>query len=156
MPFNVSVVRCNDDPNEHLNEQIRGLENDKAKLTDELIQLKSENQKLFSDMKSHENDLKLSQSNVTQLTRENQTLRAKLKQLMLVTSAKSAPKNEETEEDDVNEYEVEAILDHTGRKGQRKFLIRWKHFPPSFDTWEKESNLNCDEILKDYSKTKGL
>lgn len=51
------------------------------------------------------------------------------------------------------EYEVERILKHRGRKGQREFLLRWKNYGPKHDTWAKENALSCPTILERY-KTK--
>lgn len=49
-------------------------------------------------------------------------------------------------------FEVGRILDHKGSIiGKRMFLIKWKSFPTSQSTWEKESHLDrCTDILKTY------
>lgn len=52
-------------------------------------------------------------------------------------------------------YEVESILAHTERKLRsrtvRKYLIKWKGYDASYNTWEPEQNLtNCAEILGEY------
>lgn len=48
-------------------------------------------------------------------------------------------------------WDVEDILDMRRRNDStREFLIRWKGFPPSWDTWEPESHLNCDEKLATF------
>ena len=53
----------------------------------------------------------------------------------------------EPEKDD--EYEVKEILE---RKGQN-YLIKWKGYPTSDNTWEPLTNLgNCRELLKDFRK----
>ena len=61
------------------------------------------------------------------------------------------------------EYEVERIIDHrerrVGRKNsegertrvKREYLVRWKGYDASHDTWEPEQNLtNCSETLELY------
>jgi hypothetical protein len=53
------------------------------------------------------------------------------------------------------EYEVEAILGHqlSGRKdgNRRMYLIRWKGFDPSEDSWVSEFELrNAPELKREY------
>jgi hypothetical protein len=49
------------------------------------------------------------------------------------------------------EYEVDHIADHRRMGGSLEFLVRWKGYNPSDDTWEPESHLkNCPKILKEY------
>jgi hypothetical protein len=60
--------------------------------------------------------------------------------------------------DDTPEWEVEKILEHktTGKQRHKKtwYLIRWKGFDATYDTWEPEKNLtNCSQLLQEY-KTK--
>ena len=51
-----------------------------------------------------------------------------------------------------NEYEVEAIVDSRTKKGKTKFLIRWKGFDESDDTWEPEETLNCPDLIRAFKK----
>lgn len=46
------------------------------------------------------------------------------------------------------EYEVEYIIDMKGSGKNRKFLVHWKGFPKSAETWEPENNLNCQDLIK--------
>jgi len=49
------------------------------------------------------------------------------------------------------EYEVENILDSKILRGKRFFLIKWRGYDSSENTWESESNLaNASEILSDF------
>jgi Chromo (CHRromatin Organisation MOdifier) domain len=49
------------------------------------------------------------------------------------------------------EHEVESILSHKGKGKGRSFLIKWKGYPTSENTWEPERNLkNAPELLKEY------
>lgn len=50
------------------------------------------------------------------------------------------------------EYEVEAIVKHKIERGKTSFLIRWKNYDSSGDTWEPESSLSCPEIISKYKE----
>ena len=53
--------------------------------------------------------------------------------------------------DDVEEYEVEAILRHKGKGARRRYLVLWKGYPVTEASWEPESSLqNAPRILSDY------
>ncbi|KAG5342123.1 CBX5 protein, partial [Acromyrmex charruanus] len=78
-------------------------------------------------------------------------------------SSRSTPKKQiqETEEiDEENsgeekeiskEFEVERIIEVRFKKnGTKEFLIRWKGFSVSDDTWEPERNLNCPELIAKF------
>lgn len=54
-----------------------------------------------------------------------------------------------------NEYEVEAIINKRTTKGKTKYLIRWKGFEESDDTWEPEETLNCPDLIRAFNKKKG-
>ena len=49
--------------------------------------------------------------------------------------------------DSKEEYEVEVILRHRGRPGCCTFLIRWKGYSATEDTWEPERNLGNAQLL---------
>ena len=51
-----------------------------------------------------------------------------------------------------NEYEVEAIINSKTLKGKKKYLIRWKGFQESDDTWEPEETLNCPDLIRAFNK----
>lgn len=54
------------------------------------------------------------------------------------------------------EYEVEAIMGKRASKktGKTRYLIRWKGWDESGDTWEDADNLNCAELIKKYNASK--
>lgn len=85
---------------------------------------------------------------ISDLVRENKQLLAQIKQLKSTTT-----QNNSYKDSDDNQYEVEAIVNH---KKTTQYLIRWKGFDKSNDTWENESNLDCSKILKKYKRLNGL
>lgn len=178
-PFEITTVKCSSDCIvSGLQTKIAELNDEKSKLIDELIEIKAKNQTLFFENQSKQQTIvslqdaqielqeKLNSQSVinNNLTREKNALERKIKQLMATTSAnvlksekdqKIDPTSDQSDDD--SEYEVESILNHEIKRGkQRRFLIRWKGYPPSHDCWVSESNLQCDQILKAYLNTNGL
>lgn len=153
----------------NLTAELEKVKNEKEKLIEELLATKSENQKIYFNYQSAQkmiatlqcerDELKeqvLEQNKlISQVTREKNACQTKIKQLM--TNLHVEPVHETIVPDSTEEYEVEEILNHREKKGKRDFLIRWKNFSPSHDSWEKEGNLqNCAKILRRYFKEKGL
>lgn len=147
-------------------EQVDKLKAERADLIDQYISLKGKYQVLFykhQETKTENEHLKkqiqelqnenkdLKSASETHVHRENKQLIAKVKQLRrsscaaTITPKKSIPKREKQEE-----YEVENIVRHRGRKGKRDFLVRWKNFSKEHDTWVKETDLSCPTILNEY------
>jgi Chromo (CHRromatin Organisation MOdifier) domain len=51
------------------------------------------------------------------------------------------------------EYEIDAILDvkkQKGRGGGLQYLVHWKEYPNSDNTWVKHKDLDTPELLKEY------
>jgi hypothetical protein len=48
-------------------------------------------------------------------------------------------------------WEVEDVVAHRWCKGQRKFLVRYKGFGPSFDEWKQEEDVS-EQLVKDYDE----
>ncbi|THG99331.1 hypothetical protein EW145_g7286 [Phellinidium pouzarii] len=49
------------------------------------------------------------------------------------------------------EFEIEAIVSHSGNGKRRKYLIKWKGYPSLANEWLKEPDFeNAPEILNDY------
>lgn len=86
---------------------------------------------------------------ISDLQRENDLLMAQNKQLQSGL-AQTERMNSGSEETDI--YEVERLLDDK-LVSERHYLVRWKGFDSSNDTWERESNLNCASILKKYKRS---
>ena len=56
-------------------------------------------------------------------------------------------------------FEVEFIKDVRIRNGKKQYLVKWKNYPDSFNSWENENCLNgCEdkilEFLNNRSKNK--
>ncbi|CAM6093997.1 unnamed protein product [Calypogeia fissa] len=63
--------------------------------------------------------------------------------------------------EDVEEYEVEAILDHRYKRCLGKqlleYLVKWTRYDQAECTWEPKENLmNAGEVLGSYRKMSGL
>jgi Chromo (CHRromatin Organisation MOdifier) domain len=52
------------------------------------------------------------------------------------------------------EYEVECIINHqhTGQGKALQYLIKWKGYPESNNTWEPTSHLHVPQLIKEYQK----
>lgn len=144
--------------------QVKKLEVDKAKIVDELLLMKSENQKIYlslqqknreiekvkRDCQNQTEDLLLKNDEalkeIKRLTHENKVLTAQNNQLKLA----------ENVADSDNIYEVEKLMNHRIVNGKMSFLVRWKNYGPKHDSWVKQSDLHCDNILKTYLNLKNL
>lgn len=105
--------------------------------------------------KQNENDKKT----IAGLTCDNQTLKARIKQLQVGINHHSAfeMSNENFgNESNENVYEVEELIDHKRKKDGMYFLIRWANFTSKDDTWERESNLMCFDLLNEYKQKMNL
>ena len=55
------------------------------------------------------------------------------------------------QDDESEEWEVESILNHRTRRNKKEFLIAWKGWPTSENSWEPESHLrNAQYLLRNY------
>ena len=53
------------------------------------------------------------------------------------------------------EFEVESIINHRRILGVTEFLVKWKNYPESENTWEPEDNLlNYQERIRHYQRSK--
>ena len=53
-------------------------------------------------------------------------------------------------EEDEAEYEVEAILDFKKTSKGDYYLIKWKGYEESENSWQPETNLDCDELIEQF------
>lgn len=155
------------------------LELEKSELIEKYITLKSKHQSLFFQyneivkenqfLKKENSKLKIEieegkSKNLSEksILKENKVLHAQLNQMKRTSTSMVTPKkthvktpSKSTKNFDTS-FEVEKLIKHRGRKGNREFLVRWKGFPPEDDTWESEKGLSCPKILKQYLKSKRL
>ncbi|KAI8929738.1 hypothetical protein BC831DRAFT_259471 [Entophlyctis helioformis] len=58
------------------------------------------------------------------------------------------------EDADEEEYEVERILDHRKRRGKTEYLVKWKDYPDSENSWAWEDDMQAPEIIAAYLKSR--
>lgn len=90
--------------------------------------------------------------NISDLKKANALLVLQNKQLK-TCSAQTERTNSDS--DDTEFYEVETLLDDK-LVTETHYLVRWKGFNSSSDSWERESNLMCKSILKKYKQSKNI
>ncbi|XP_015785057.1 chromobox protein homolog 1-like [Tetranychus urticae] len=49
-------------------------------------------------------------------------------------------------------YDVEKILDVRVRDGKKEYFLKWTGWASSFNSWEKEENVNCPELIATYEE----
>jgi len=56
--------------------------------------------------------------------------------------------------EDAEEYEVETIVNHRfyGRQRHLQYLIKWKGYPSSDNTWEPEENVHAEDLVREYHR----
>lgn len=47
-------------------------------------------------------------------------------------------------------FQVEKLINLRTIKGRRQFLVRWKGYGDSADTWENEKDLNCPTLIEEF------
>jgi chromodomain-containing protein len=53
----------------------------------------------------------------------------------------------------INEYEVERILQKRVRKGKTQYLVKWKGYDYSENTWEPTEHLHCPEKVAEFNQS---
>ncbi|KAM9475728.1 histone-lysine N-methyltransferase SUV39H1-A isoform 2-T2 [Clarias gariepinus] len=53
-------------------------------------------------------------------------------------------------EDDFNDYVVDYLCNYRKIKGQEFFLVKWKGYSESENTWEPSKNLKCPKLLQQF------
>ncbi|KXJ18593.1 chromobox protein homolog 1 [Exaiptasia diaphana] len=60
----------------------------------------------------------------------------------------------DSEELDEEEYEVEKVVDKRTVGGKVEYLLKWKNYPDSDNTWEAQEGLQCPELIEEFEKTR--
>lgn len=132
-----------------------------VELNNQIIALQNENKELNAKISENKENKESIEKSVLH---ENKSLVAKLSQLHRLSSSNATPKVVDTTPSKKSPlenststksspiFEVETLIKHRGRGRIREFLVRWKGFKSKDDTWEKEKNLSCPQILAKYKK----
>ncbi|EIE92672.1 hypothetical protein RO3G_17383 [Rhizopus delemar RA 99-880] len=59
------------------------------------------------------------------------------------------------EGNEIQSYEVEAVLNHRGPPKNREYLVRWKNYSSEWDEWLTADKFNDPDILRKYWKNMG-
>lgn len=66
-------------------------------------------------------------------------------------NSKGKSEKEEPTWSENEEFEVDRILEvHHKRDGTREFLVSWKGYPASENSWEPEENMTCGDLIKKF------
>ncbi|XP_055308276.1 uncharacterized protein LOC129572357 [Sitodiplosis mosellana] len=118
-----------------------------TRLTEQQLEFSKKIDDLKSQLLKAVNKDEANQKCITDLKREHSLLISQNKQFQTGL----AQVENETDSDDSEIYEVESLLDDKSIT-ERHYLVHWKGYDSSHDSWERESNLSCAALLKKYKQ----
>ncbi|XP_036389956.1 histone-lysine N-methyltransferase SUV39H1-like isoform X1 [Megalops cyprinoides] len=71
---------------------------------------------------------------------------------MLCRQEKISCKQLGVSRNNINVYEVEYLCDYKRMKEQEFYLVKWKDYPESENTWEPRKNLKCVKLLRQFQQ----
>lgn len=149
--------------NQHLLLQLRNEQSEKTSLESKLQKMQQEIDIQSSKMNQLRSELSEQCANYTKKCAQNETEITRLLQAKRLLEARNnqlkrgidqqklAKKQNKNENDDDDVYEVEKLVDHKMKNGIRFYLVHWAGYSEQHDTWEKEDNLDCPELLNTYN-----
>ena len=54
------------------------------------------------------------------------------------------------------EYVVEKVVDKRRVRGRVEYLLKWKGYPSSDNSWEPENNCGCPELIEAFEKKRKI
>lgn len=108
---------------------------------------------LIKQFKSNENTDENGVSNSVKRSKSKSSKSNKkvIKTKKLIKPEKKKTEITEADWDSNEEFEVDRIIDVYFKKtGQREFLVSWKGYPNTMDSWEPEENLTCSDLIKKF------
>lgn len=64
------------------------------------------------------------------------------------------PESKALQMEESNIYVVDRIAGSRRRKGIRQYLVKWKGYPDSENTWEDEDNIFCKDLIEKYEQSR--
>jgi len=126
-------------------------EGDKVYLTRRNIKTKRPSDKLdFKRLGPFLISRKLSDTNYELALPGKTQIHSRFHVFLLESASKNARLTQNFDIQDNREYEVEQILDHREDNHNAEYLIKWKGYDSSENTWESIHNIHAPKRIKEY------